>query len=132
MRLAAVFVGFPLVATMLNGLIMGSRHFFLSEWPGHAYHHLARQITLDCGVAVLGLLLLYRFVRGAKEVWLCWALLLVGASIFGGYWLSSILVGLGEPGLLPYSARATYTAIYVLGVALLWREHTTETLSSDV
>jgi hypothetical protein len=120
-RIAGLLVGFPLVATFLNALIMGSRHFFLSAWPDHAYHHLARQIVLDCGIAALGLLLLYRFIRVAKERWLWWGLLVVGVSIFGGYWLSSAVLGLGEPNLLAYSTRVAYTSIYAAGLVLLWR-----------
>ena len=122
MRSAALFVGFPLVATLLNALTMGARHFFLAEWPSHAYHHLARQIILDCGIALLGLVLLYRFLRIAKESWLWWSLLLVGLSIFGSYWLTSAVLGLGEPNLLAYSARVAYTTIYAAGMVLLWRK----------
>lgn len=100
---------------------MGSRHFFLSEWAAHAYHHLARQIVLDCGISAVGLLLLHRFTTCAPERWLWWGLTLVGAAVFGGYWLSSFLLGLGEPNTLAYSARVAYTASFAVGLGLLWR-----------
>ena len=72
MRIAAIFVAFPLIATLLNALVMGSRHFILSSWPDHAYHHLARQIVLDCGMSVLGLLLLHHFLTRRRERWAWW------------------------------------------------------------
>ena len=121
MRAAAVFIALPLIATLLNALVMGSRHFVLSSWPAHAYHHLARQIVLDCGMSLLGLLLLHHFLMRRRERWAWWGLLVCGVAIFGGYWLSSVSVGLGEPVLLAYSARIAYTAIYLLGLVLCWR-----------
>ena len=122
MRIATLAVGFPLFATIANALIMGSRHFFLSEWPVHAYHHLACQIILDSGISLLGLALLHRFTRGTRERWIFWSLFLVGASVFGGYWLSSLILGLGEPNALAYGARVAYTASFAVGLAMLWRE----------
>jgi len=119
-RVAVFFAGFPLVATIANALIMGSRHFFLSEWAPHAYHHLGRQIILDCGICLLGLLLLRRFAACGPDRWLWWGLVVVGVSVFGGYWLTSLVLGLGEPNTLAYSARAAYTATFALGLALLW------------
>ena len=122
----AICIGFPLVATLLNALVMGSRHFYLSSWPAHAYHHLARQIILDCGVSVLGLLLLHHFLRRRRELWAWWGLTVCGAAIFGGYWLASLAVGLGEPPVLAYSARVAYTAIYGVGLFLCWGMISTE------
>ncbi len=69
MRAAAIFIALPLIATLLNALVMGSRHFVLSSWPAHAYHHLARQIVLDCGMSLLGLLLLHHFLMRRRERW---------------------------------------------------------------
>ena len=120
MRVDALLVGFPLVATAINAVVMGGRHFFLSDWPDHAYHHLARQILLDCGLSVLGLVLLWRFVHVEPERWLWWSLVGVGGAIFGGYWLSSLVLGLGEPNTLAYMARAAYSASYLIGLAMLW------------
>ena len=124
MRIFALLVGFPLFATAVNAIVMGGRHFFLSDWADHAYHHLARQIILDCGLSVLGLVLLYRFLAVAPERWLWWSLVVVGVTIFGGYWLSSLVLGLGEPNALAYGARAAYTVSYGFGLAgLLMRRN---------
>lgn len=122
MRFSTLLVGFPLVATMVNAVVMGGRHFFLSDWPDHAYHHLARQIILDCGLSLLGLVLLRRFLVVGAEPWLWWSLVVVGAAIFGGYWLSSLALGLGEPNTLAYSARVAYSTSYVVGLVMLWRK----------
>ena len=116
-RISTLLVGFPLVATAANAIVMGGRHFFLSDWPDHAYHHLARQIILDCGLSIIGLVLLRRFLVAAPERWLWWSLVVVGVAIFGGYWVSSLVLGLGEPNVLAYSARAAYTASYLIGLA---------------
>ena len=128
MRAAAVFIALPLVATLLNALVMGSRHFFLTSWPTHAYHHLARQIVLDCGMSVLGLLFLHHLGTRRRERWAWWGLLVCGVAIFGGYWLSSLATGLGEPVLLPYLARVAYTVIYCVGLVLCWRQVSSRTI----
>ena len=122
MRAAGVFLAFTLLATCCTALLRGSRHFFgESSWSDHAYHHLARQIVLDCGVSVRGLLLLHHFLWRRRERWAWWGWVVVGLTISGGYWLSSWMLGLGEPARLPYLARAAYTLTYAVGLLLCWR-----------
>jgi hypothetical protein len=118
-RLASVFLGVPLAATVLVSLIRGTRHL-ASDWPVHAHHHLIADITGAVGLAVVSLLILIGPIR-KRETWAWWALLVAGVAIYGGFWLGNAVVGLGEPGAVPNTAQAVLSALYLTGLVLAWR-----------
>lgn len=119
MRLVSVLLGLPLVATILVGLIRGTRHLTW-DWPVHAHHHLVAHVTSAVGLSVVSLLVLAGPMQ-RRERWAWWALLVTGTAIYGGFWLGNAVVGLGEPGAVPNTAQAVQTAAYLLGLILGWR-----------
>ncbi len=119
-RLVSSLLGLPLIATILISLIQGTRHLSW-DWPVHAHHHLLAHIASAVGLSVVSLLLIFGPLQRG-EPWVWWALAIAGLAIYGGFWLGNAAVGLGEPGAAPNTSQAVQTVLYMLGLALGWRE----------
>ena len=119
MRIASVLLGLPLVASVLITCIQGPRHLSW-QWPVHAQHHLLGHITTVVGLSVVSLLLVVGPLQ-RRERWAWWALVVTGVSLFGGFWLGNLMVGLGEPGAVPNTSQALQASVYLLGLVLAWR-----------
>lgn len=119
-KLTKTLLAIPLATTILVALGRATVHFELG-WPVHAQHHLVHQIVLFLGLVAVGFMLLYGPLA-RRERWAWWTMLVVGISIFGGFWLGHPLVGLGEPGLIPNTAQAILSLLFLAGLAVGWRE----------
>lgn len=119
MKAASIFLGLPLVATVLVSLIRGTRHLGW-EWPVHAHHHLIANISTSVGLCVVALMILSGPMQ-RREKWAWWALAIAGVAIYGGFWLGNVVVGLGEPGAVPNTAQGVQTGLYLVGLMLGWR-----------
>lgn len=120
MQLTKILLTIPLAATIFVALGRATVHFELG-WPVHAQHHLVHQIVLFLGLSAVGFLILYGPLA-RRERWSWWAMLIIGISLFGGFWFGHPLVGLGEPGMLPNTAQAVLSLLFVLGLGFGWRE----------
>lgn len=119
MKLASFLLGVPLVANGLITLIQASRHLF-TDWPVHAHHHVVAHISSTVGVVVVALLVLIGPLQH-RERWAWWAMLAAGVTMYGGYWLGNVIVGLGEPEVLPNTSQAAQSVVYFAGLVLGWR-----------
>lgn len=129
MRLVSALLGLSLLASILVTLFRGTRHLAW-DWPVHAHHHLIAQIAAVVGLSVVSLLILAGPMR-RRERWAWWSLLVAGMAIYGGFWLGTAVVGLGEPGTVPNTAQAVQTAVYAAGLLLGWRRLETPEARSD-
>lgn len=120
LRSSSALLGIPLIAAMLIAVIRGSRHFSW-DWPTHAHHHLLANIATAVGLAIVALLVLVGpLQRGERWSW--WGLAVTGLSLFGGYWLGNVTVGLGIDPLVPNVAQSVLSLSFLAGLVLAWRE----------
>ncbi len=120
MKTSQTLLTIPLAGSIIIHGLFALRHF-LEPWPDHARFHLGQHIAIAIGLCIVGLVLIHRpFRQGQRWAW--WALFFVGAFLYGSYWINSMLIGLGEPVLIPNTAQGILLILYTCGLILGWRQ----------
>src|SRR5688572_25287204 len=119
---ACILLTIVLASSVAVHWVAASRHWVLappSYWEkyAHAHYHLAQSLSLALGLCVVGTIVVWGPFR-RRERWSWWALLAVGACLYGSHWINQLLITFTDPPLISNLTQGVLCALYVLGLLL--------------